>query len=74
MFKAGVEIPPADMPVRMSAAGIEVYDYEFDLVYPDSDIRHLLGNARSLRDEKGNPRGSFSAFKTLKSSKRQKKL
>jgi len=62
MFKDGVEIPLADMPVRMSAAGKEVRDYEFDLVYPDGTVRHLLGNARPLRDEKGKSHGSVSAF------------
>ncbi|WP_048162357.1 PAS domain S-box protein [Methanosarcina sp. 1.H.A.2.2] len=62
VFKDGVEIPPVDMPVQMSAAGIEINDYEFDLIYPEGVVRHLLGNARPLRDEKGNPRGSVSAF------------
>ena len=42
MVKDGVEITPADMPVRMSAAGKEVSDYEFDLIYPDDTVRHLL--------------------------------
>ncbi|MDY9927178.1 PocR ligand-binding domain-containing protein [Methanosarcina sp.] len=62
MFKSGVEIKPADMPVRISAAGKEVRDYEFDLIYPDGTVRHLLGNASPLRDEKGNSEGSISAF------------
>jgi PAS domain S-box-containing protein len=62
MFKDGVEIPLDSMPVRMSAAGKEVHDFEFDLVYPDGTLRHLLGNARTLLDEKGNPQGSVSAF------------
>jgi PAS domain S-box-containing protein len=62
MFKDEVEIPLADMPVRMSAKGIDVYDYEFDLVYPDGAVRHLLGNARPLRDEKDKTRGAVSAF------------
>ncbi|MDQ1252191.1 MAG: hypothetical protein QG646_1309, partial [Euryarchaeota archaeon] len=62
IFKDGMEIPPAGMPVHMSAAGIEVQDYEFSIVYPDGEIRHLLGNSRPLRDEQGNPSGSISAF------------
>ena len=57
-----MEIPPADMPVQISAAGTEVHDYEFDFVYPDGVVRHVLGNARPLHDEQGNPRGSVSAF------------
>ncbi len=62
IFKDGMEIPVADMPMRMSAKGIDVQDYEFDLVYPDGAVRHLLGNARTLRDEKNYPRGAVSAF------------
>ena len=62
IFKDGIESPLADMPLRMSASGKEVQDYEFDLVYTDSTIRHLLGNARPLHDEQGNPHGSVSAF------------
>ncbi len=62
IFKDGVGIPPANMPVQMSASGIEINNYEFDFVYPDGGMRHVLGNARPLRDEQGNPRGSVSAF------------
>ena len=62
LFKDGVEIPPADMPSQMSAAGIEINDCELDIVSADGKIRHVLGNARPLRDEQGNPRGSVSAF------------
>ncbi|HET8688037.1 MAG TPA: PocR ligand-binding domain-containing protein, partial [Methanosarcina sp.] len=62
LFKDGVEIPPEDMPSQMAAAGIEVDDCELDIVSADGKIRHVLGNARPLRDEQGNLRGSISAF------------
>jgi len=62
VFRDGVELPPADMPLHVSAAGKELLDYEFDFVYPDGVVRHVLGNARPLYDEIGNPRGSVSAF------------
>ena len=62
LFKNGVEIPPADMPSQMAAAGIEINDCELDIVSADGEIRHVLGNARPLRDEQGNLRGSISAF------------
>ncbi len=61
-FKDGVEIPLADMPVRMAASGKDVRDYEFDLVFHDGTIRHLLGNAKPLSDEQGNIHGAVSAF------------
>lgn len=62
IFKDGVEIPPEELPVQMAAAGTEVRDYEFDLVSPNSVMRHVLGNAKPLRDEHGNPRGSVSVY------------
>jgi PAS domain S-box-containing protein len=63
LFKDGVEIPLADMPVRLSASsGEELREYEFDIVYKDGTIRHLLGNAIPLRDNLGNPSGAVAAF------------
>ena len=62
LLKDGVEIPLEDMPVRMSASGKEVRDYEFDLVYPDGKMLHLLGNVKPLLNEHGNPQGAVSAF------------
>jgi PAS domain S-box-containing protein len=62
LFKDGVEIQPADMPSQMVAAGIEVNNCELDIVSADGKKRHVLGNARPLRDEQGNLRGSISAF------------
>jgi len=62
LFKGGLEIPLADMPVRIAASGKEVHDYEFDIVYSDGTMRHLLGDAIPLRDDQGNPRGAVAAF------------
>jgi len=62
LFKDGVEIPPAKMPSQMAATGIEINDCELDIVSVDGNIRHVLGNARPLRDEQGNLNGSVSAF------------
>ncbi len=62
LFKDGREIPPEKMPSQMAATGREVNDCELDIVSADGNIRHVLGNARPLRDEQGNLRGSVSAF------------
>jgi len=62
LFKDEVEIPPSKMPLQLSATGIEINDCELDIVSADGQIRHILGNARPLRDEQGNLRGSISAF------------
>ena len=62
LFKNGVEIQPEKMPSQMAATGIEVDNCELDIVSSDGKTRHVLGNARPLRDEQGNLRGSISAF------------
>jgi PAS domain-containing protein len=62
LFKDGVEISPEDMPSQMAATGIEINDCELDIISADGETRHVLGNARPLRDEQGNLRGSVSAF------------
>ena len=62
LFKDGVEMQPEDMPSQVAAAGREVNDFELNIVSSEGKIRHVLGNARPLCDEQGNPRGSISAF------------
>jgi PAS domain S-box-containing protein len=70
MVKDGVELPPPQMPVQMAAAGAEIRDYEFEFVYPDGNLRHVLGNASPLRDERGQPRGAISAFVDITARKK----
>ena len=63
VVKAGVEIPPAELPVQVAAArGADVRDCEFDVEYPDGVRRTLFGNATPLRDPEGHPRGAVGAF------------
>jgi PAS domain S-box-containing protein len=62
MFRNGQELRPEEMPVQLSASGREVRNYEFDFVYPDGEVRYVLGNAMPLYDDHGNPRGSVTAF------------
>jgi light-regulated signal transduction histidine kinase (bacteriophytochrome) len=57
-----MEMKPEEMPVQLSSRGIEIRNYEFDFVYLDNSIRHMMGNATPLFDENKNPRGSVSAF------------
>jgi PAS domain S-box-containing protein len=68
--KNGKEIPPEELPVQMAARGKEVRDYEFDLEYPDGILRHLLGSATPLKDDRGQPRGAVSAFIDITERKR----
>jgi len=62
IFKDGIEMKAGEMPVQRSSSGTKIRNYEFDLVYPDKKIRHMMGNATPLYDENKNPRGSVSAF------------
>ncbi|MTK63754.1 MAG: PAS domain S-box protein, partial [Methanobacterium sp.] len=62
IFKDGKEMLPGEMPVQASSSGKEIRNYEFDLIYPEKEVRHLMGKATPLYDENGNPRGSVSAF------------
>ena len=61
--KDGVEIPVDELPMQTAARyGREIRDYDFDLVFEDGTVRHMLGNATPLRDERGEPQGSVGAF------------
>jgi len=70
MFRDGAEVPIKDMPLRLAVTGLEVQNYDFELIYPDNTNRHLLGNARPLSDEQGNVRGAVAAYIDI--SKRKK--
>jgi PAS domain S-box-containing protein len=62
-MRGGEEIPPEELPVQLAAArGVEVHDYEFDLVFDDGTVRHLLGSAAPLLDARGGTRGAVGAF------------
>lgn len=60
--KDGHELQNDELPVQMAARGIELHDFEETLLFDDGTIRHLLGNATPLFDERGQPRGSVAAF------------
>jgi len=63
MFRNGRALEGHELPVQMSAfRGIEVRDFEQDVVFDDGTIRHLIGNAVPLRDAGGNVYGAVGAF------------
>jgi PAS domain S-box-containing protein len=70
-MRDGKEIPTDELPVQMAAArGIFVRDYEFDIVFDDGTVKHVMGNAVPLFDEEGKPRGAVSAFMDITERKR----
>ncbi len=63
MFRNGRALEAHELPVQMSAfRGIEVRDFEQDVVFDDGSIRHLIGNAAPLRDNSGKVYGAVGAF------------
>ncbi len=70
LMKNGKELKAEEMPVQLSASGVELRDFEFTLVYLDGSERHVLGNAVPLRDESGHPIGSVSSFMDITSRKK----
>ncbi|HVY06827.1 MAG TPA: diguanylate cyclase [Burkholderiales bacterium] len=63
MFRNGRVLEAHELPVQMAAfRGIEVRDFEQDIVFDDGSIRHLIGNAAPLRDASGRVYGSVGAF------------
>ncbi|HSD28524.1 MAG TPA: DUF4118 domain-containing protein, partial [Vicinamibacteria bacterium] len=70
-MRNGVEVAPDDLPIQAAARrGVVVRDSEFDLVFHDGRVRHLLGNAAPLRDGRGSVLGSVGAFIDITGRKR----
>ncbi len=62
-MRNGLELAPRHLPVQVAATqGVDVRDYEFEIVTNDGVARHLIGNASPLRDESGLPSGAVGAF------------
>jgi diguanylate cyclase (GGDEF)-like protein/PAS domain S-box-containing protein len=63
MFRNGRALEAHELPVQMAAfRGVEVRDFEQDVVFGDGSIRHLIGNAVPLRDSGGKVYGAVGAF------------
>lgn len=60
---SGKVIPGDQLPMQISARdGLEVRDFEFDVVHDDGRIFRMLGFSAPLPDSEGQPRGSVGAF------------
>lgn len=60
--KDGVEIPPTELPVQRAARGMEIRDFEMQLVFNDGTSRYLFGNATPLYNGEGKIYGAVAAF------------
>jgi diguanylate cyclase (GGDEF)-like protein/PAS domain S-box-containing protein len=63
IFRNGRALEAHELPIQMATfRGIEVRDFEQDVVFDDGTIRHLIGNAAPLRDAGGKVYGAVGAF------------
>jgi PAS domain S-box-containing protein len=62
VFKGGVELQPEELPMQLAARGLEVSDFEEEIIFDDGEHRSLYGHAMPLRDSQGKVRGAISAF------------
>ncbi|GEJ58408.1 hybrid sensor histidine kinase/response regulator [Anaeromyxobacter diazotrophicus] len=70
-MRGGQDLPPEQLPVQIAAAtGSEVRQCEYDLVFSDGEVRHMLGNATPLREPDGRLRGAVGAFLDITELKR----
>ena len=74
IYQHGVELPPNDLPIQIAAAsGVEIRDFEQDLVFDDGTVVHELGHVMPLFDEQGRPRGAVAAFLDITERKQTEK-
>jgi PAS domain S-box-containing protein len=67
----GRELTPEELPMRLAAlTGHEVRNAEFDVVFEDGDVLHLMTSAAPLFDAEGRVRGVIGAHVDVTSFKR----
>ncbi len=66
----GRELRGDELPVQRAARGIEVRNFEEEIVLADGSVRPVFGNATPLWDAQGHPCGSVAAFVDITERKR----
>ncbi len=61
-MKDGRELRLDELPAQRAARGKAVRDFEFNIVFDDGIVRHVLGYGTPLLDEQGHPRGAVAAL------------
>lgn len=71
IMKSGVELEANELPLRKAiASDSEVNNFEFDLIFNDGEVRHLLGNAAPIHDKNDGVSGAVCAFVDITERKR----
>ncbi|MBU7584686.1 MAG: response regulator [Nostoc sp. TH1S01] len=75
VYREGRELLPEELPMQYSAAyGLEVLDFEVDVVHDNGQVTKLLEYVAPLFDEEGNSRGCIGAFLDITSRKQAEEL
>jgi len=62
-FKDGRELKPEELPMQIAAReGVEIRDFDMNVVAPSGRLITILGNAMPLFDLEGKVRGSMAVF------------
>ena len=69
-FQYGRELSADQLPLQQAARGVTVSENELDLVFDDGTVRTTLGEARTLFDAEGRPRGAVGVFLDITERKR----
>jgi signal transduction histidine kinase/CheY-like chemotaxis protein/HPt (histidine-containing phosphotransfer) domain-containing protein len=70
VYQDGKELLPEQMPMQIACTGVEVRDFEMDIVPTDGRSRKLLCYVRPLKDAEGRVRGSVGGFLDVTDRKR----
>jgi PAS domain S-box-containing protein len=70
VYQDGKELLPEQMPMQLACTGVEVRDFEMDIVRTDGGSRKLLCYVRPLKDAADRVRGSVGGFLDI-TSRRQ---
>jgi PAS domain S-box-containing protein len=74
VYREGRELTGTELPMQYSAAyGVELLDYEVDVVHPDGTVVNLLEYVTPLFDEEGKTRGCIGAFLDITERKQVEK-
>jgi PAS domain S-box-containing protein len=69
-IKDGRELSTDELPAQRAAQGIQVQDFEFNLVFDDGTKREVVGHGTPLWDEEGRPRGAVHVLVDITERKR----
>ncbi|MBH8574344.1 response regulator [Nostocaceae cyanobacterium CENA369] len=75
VYREGKELSPAELPMQYAAThGVEVLDFEAEIIHENGKIVKLLEYVAPLFDEEGKTRGSVGAFLDITERKQAEAL